>query len=104
MLCRCIHDKFNGFKSKVNTTVYQVGRRFLHGTHGCVGSFVETPVTSIDFDIPFTSKGKGRRKDSKGKDLQKQKERKSVVIKDIRSFSGGSTTVKSSSPLNSKEK
>ena len=72
--------------------------------NGCVGSFVETPVTSIDFDIPFTSKGKGRRKDSKGKDLQKQKEQKSVVIKDIRSFSGGSTTVKSSSPLNSKEK
>ena len=70
---------------------------------GCVGSFVETPVASIDFNIPSTSKGKGRGKDSKGKVPQKEKERKDVVRKDIRSFFGGSTIVKSSSPLNSKE-
>ena len=36
---------------------------------GCVGSFDETPVTSIEFNIPSTSKGKGRRSDSKEKDL-----------------------------------
>ena len=39
---------------------------------GCVGSFVETPVASIDFNIPSTSKGKGLRKDSKGKDPQRK--------------------------------
>ena len=73
---------------------------------GCVGSFVETPVASIDFNIPSTSKGKGKRNDSKGKNPQKQKERKDVVTKDIRSFFGGSTIVKwkSNGPLNSEEK
>ena len=35
---------------------------------------------------------------------QKQKERKDIVTKDIRSFFGGSTIVKLSRPLNSKEK
>ena len=38
------------------------------------------------------------------KNPQKQKERKHVVTKDIRSFFGGSTIIKSSGPLNSKEK
>ena len=73
---------------------------------GCVGSFVETPVASIDFNIPSTSKGKDQRNDSKGKNPQKQKERKDVVTKDVRSFFGGSIIVKSKSngPLNSKEK
>ena len=42
----------------------------------CLRSFVETPVTSIYFDVPSISKGKGRRNDFKGKNLQKQKERK----------------------------
>ena len=60
----------------------------------CVGSFVEIPVASFDFNIPSTSKGKGRRKDSKGEDPQKQKGRKDVVMKDISSFFGGSTIVK----------
>ena len=41
----------------------------------CVGSFVEAPVASTDFNIPSTSKGKGRRNDSKGKNPQKEKER-----------------------------
>ena len=50
---------------------------------GCVGSFVETPVASIDFNIPSTSKDKGRSKDSKGKGPQKQKERKDVVMKEM---------------------
>ena len=57
---------------------------------GCVSSFVETPVASI---VPSTSKGKGRRKDSKGKDPKKQRERKDVVMKDIKSFFGGSAIV-----------
>ena len=35
---------------------------------GGVGAFFETPVASIDFNIPSTSKSKGRRKDSNGKD------------------------------------
>ena len=35
---------------------------------------------------------------------QKQKERKHVVVKNIRSFFGGSTIVRSNSPLYSKEK
>ena len=70
----------------------------------CLGSFVETPVASIDFDVPSISKGKGRRNDFKGKNPQKQKERHDVVTKDIRSFFGGSTIVKSSGQLNSKEK
>ena len=34
---------------------------------GCVGSFIETPVASIDFNIPSTSKAKGPRNNSKGK-------------------------------------
>ena len=81
----------------------------MHGTieppdDGCVGSSVETQVASIDFNISSTSNGKVRRNDSKGKNPQKQKERKDVVTKDIRSFFGGSTIVKSSGPLNSKEK
>ena len=54
-----------------------------HPDDGCVGSFVETPVASIDFNIPSTSKGKGRSKDSKGKGPQKQKERKDVVMKEM---------------------
>ena len=56
---------------------------------GRVGSFVATPVTSIDFNIPCTSKGKGQRNDSKGKNLQKQKEKYDVVTKGMRSFFGG---------------
>ena len=36
---------------------------------GCVVFFVETPVASIDFNIPYISKDKGRRNDSKGKNL-----------------------------------
>ena len=66
MLCRCIHDEFDGFKQKVNTTIYQVGRKFLPGIpgDGCVGSFVETPVVSVYFNFPSTSTGKGRRNDS----------------------------------------
>ena len=60
----------------------------------CVGSFVEIPVASFDFNIPSTSKGKGQRKDSTGEDPQKQKGRKDVVMKDIGSFFGGSTVVK----------
>ena len=73
---------------------------------GCVGSFVETPVASIDFNIPSTSKGKDQRNDSKGKNPQKQKERKDVVTKDVKNFFRGSIIVKSKSngPLNSKEK
>ena len=43
---------------------------------GCVGSFVETPVASIDFNIPSTSKGKGKRNDSKGKKSAKTKGKK----------------------------
>ena len=46
----------------------------------CVSSFVETPVASVYFNIPSTSK------DSKGKDMQNQKKRKDIVMKDIRSF------------------
>ena len=65
---------------------------------GCVGSFVETPVASIDFNIPSTSKGKVRRSYSKGKNPQKKKERKNVVTKDIQNAQ------KSSGPLDSKEK
>ena len=34
---------------------------------GCVGSFIETPVASIDSNISSTSKGKGPRNNSKGK-------------------------------------
>ena len=34
---------------------------------GCVGSFIETPVASIDFNIPSTSKVKGPRNNSEGK-------------------------------------
>ena len=68
-----------------------------HPDDGCVGSFVETPVASIDFNIPSTSKGKDQRNDSKGKNPQKQKERKDVVTKDIRSFFRGSTIAKSRS-------
>ena len=71
---------------------------------GCVGSFIETPVASIDFNIPSTSKGKGQSNDSKVKNQQKHKEKKDNVKKDIRSFLGGSSIVKSSGPLNSKEK
>ena len=67
---------------------------------GCVGSFVETPVASIDFNIPSTSKGKVQRNDCKVKNPPKQ--RKDLVTKDIRSFSGGSSSLKSSGPLNSK--
>ena len=52
---------------------------------GCVGSFVVKPVASIDFNIPSTSKDKGRRNDSKGKIPQKQKEGKDVVTKGIES-------------------
>ena len=48
----------------------------------------ETHVTSIDFNIPSTSKGKGRRNDS---------------TKNTRSFCGSSAIVKSSGPLYSKE-
>ena len=69
---------------------------------GCVGSFIETPVASIDFNIPSTSKGQSN--DSKVKNQQKHKEKKDNVKKDIRSFLGGSSIVKSSGPLNSKEK
>ena len=61
-----------------------------------VGFFVETPLASIDFNIPSTSKGKGRRSDSKGKNPKKQKERKDVVTKYIRSLFRGPTSVKSS--------
>ena len=50
---------------------------------GCVGSFVETSVASIDCNIPTASKGEGRRNDSKGKNQQKQKKRKDVVTKDL---------------------
>ena len=80
--------------------------KFLYGTPWCcrVGSFVETPVASTDFNIPSTSKDKARRNDSKGRNPQKQKEGKDVVTKGIRSFFGGSTIAKSSDPLNSKEK
>ena len=38
----------------------------------CVGFFVETPVASIDSNIPSTSKGKGLRKNSKVKDPQRK--------------------------------
>ena len=65
--------------------------------NGCFGSFAETPVASIEFTIPSTSKGKCRRNGSKGENPQKQKERKDVVTKDIRSFFRGSTIVKSRS-------
>ena len=68
----------------------------------CVGSFIETPVASIDFNIPSTSKGQSN--DSKVKNQQQHKEKKDNVKKDIRSFLGGSSIVKSSGPLNSKEK
>ena len=71
---------------------------------GCVGSFVEAKLASIDLNISSTSKGTGRRNNFKGKNPQNQKERKDVVTKDIRNFSGGSTIVKLSGPLNSKEK
>ena len=60
---------------------------------GCVDFFVEAPVASIDFNILSTSKGKGRRSGSKGKNPQKQKERRDLILKDIRSFFGGSTTL-----------
>ena len=70
----------------------------------CVGSFAETPFASIDFNIPSASKSKGQRKRSKGKNWQKQMERKNVVTKDIRSFFGGLTIVKLSGQLNSKKK
>ena len=53
---------------------------------GCVGSFVETPFASIDFNISSASKGKGWRKNSKGQHPQEQKERKDVVTKYIRKF------------------
>lgn len=65
-----------------------------------VCTFAETPVATIDFKIPSTSKGKGRKNDSEGKNPQMQKEKRNIVTKDIGSFFGGS---KSSGPLNSKE-
>ena len=37
----------------------------------CVGSFVEILDASIDFNMPFTSKDKGRRNNSEGKNPQK---------------------------------
>ena len=49
-----------------------------HPDDGCVGSFVETPVASIDFNIPSTSKGKGRRKDFKGK-IRKSKIKEKIL-------------------------
>ena len=48
-----------------------------------VGSFAETPVASIDFNIPSTYKGKDRRNNSKGKNPPKQKERKDNVKVDL---------------------
>ena len=71
---------------------------------GRVGTFAETPVVSIDFNIPSTSRGKDRRNDSKGKSLKKQKERGNIVTKNIRNFFRGSTVAKLIDPLNSKEK
>ena len=44
--------------------------------NGCVGSFAETPVASIEFTIPSTSKGKCRRNGSKGKKSAKAKGKK----------------------------
>ena len=40
--------------------VYRVGKKFLLEPldDGCVSSFVETPVASIDFNIRSTSKRK----------------------------------------------
>ena len=102
MLRRCIHDELNSFKLKVNITVYAelVENFYMEPPDGgCVGSFVETPVASNDFNNPSTSKGKVQRNDYKEKYLQKQKERKDVVKKDIRSFFGWSTIVKSSGHL-----
>ena len=40
---------------------------------GCVGSFVVAPNASINFNIPFTSKKKGQKNDSKGKKPAKAK-------------------------------
>ena len=71
---------------------------------GWVGSFVETPVASIDFNIPSTSKGKGQRNNFKKKNPQKLKEIKDNVKNDIRGIFGGSTIVKSGGSVNSKEK
>ena len=70
---------------------------------GYVGSFFETPVASIDFNISSTSKGKSRKNDFNGKNPQTQQERKAIVMKDIRSFFVGSTIVKSSTPFYLKE-
>ena len=71
---------------------------------GWVGSFVETPVASTDFNIPSTSKGKGQRNNFKEKNPQKLKEIKDNVKNDIRGIFGGSTIVKSGGSVNSKEK
>ena len=47
---------------------------------GCVGSFVATPIASINFNIPSTSKEKGRKNDSKGKKSAKAKGKKIVRL------------------------
>ena len=43
---------------------------------GRIGTFAETPVVSIDFNIPSTSRGKDRRNDSKGKKPEKAKRKR----------------------------
>ena len=54
---------------------------------GCVGSFVVKPVASIDFNIPSTSKDKGRFRKSKRK--EKMLSRRALSLQ-------GSAIVKSS--------
>ena len=54
--------------------------------------------------IPLPPKVKVAKKDLQGKNAQKQKERKDFFAKDIGSLFGGLTNVKSSGPINSKEK
>ena len=54
--------------------------------------------------IPLPPKAKVTKKDLQGKNAQKQKERKDFFPKDIGSLFGGLTNVKSSGPINSKEK
>ena len=45
---------------------------------GCVGSFVETPVASVDFNITSTSKGKSRRNDPMRK-IRKSKKKEKML-------------------------
>ena len=106
MLNRCIYDEFNGFKWKVNTKVYWVGRKFLHRTSRWWLCWFLHRDTSCFYWFQYSLYFQSQRskKQFQGKKPQKQRERKDVVTKDIRSFFGGSTIVKLSGPLKTKEK